>query len=82
VDDLLAWSRELLVADHSGEPCNRLSQAVAEVLQLAPSKTHLNTRDLGRREPTPTVNYRVEMAEVSVGRTERCLARFLGYPKT
>ena len=82
VDYLLAFSRELIWADHPGEPFNRLRQAVEEVFQLAPSKQPLNHRDLGRLEPTPTVNYRGEMAEGSVYRTELCLARFVGYPKT
>ena len=66
VDYLLAFIRELILADNPGEQFNRLSQAVEEVFQLAPSKKHLNTRDLGRLEPTPTLKYRVEMAEVSV----------------
>ena len=66
VDYLLAFIRELILADNPGEQFNRLSQAVEEVFQLAPSKKHLNNRDLGRLEPTPTLKYRVEMAEVSV----------------
>jgi len=66
VDYLLAFIRELILADNPGEQFNRLSQAVEEVFQLAPSKQHLNNRDLGRLEPTPTLKYRVEMAEVSV----------------
>ena len=66
VDDLLACIRELILADNPDEQFNRLSQAVEEVFQLAPSKTHLHNRDLGRLEPTPTLKYRVEMAEVSV----------------
>ena len=65
VDDLLACIRELIVADNPGEQCNRLSQAVDEVFQRAPSNKHLNNRELGRLEPTPTLKYRVERAEVS-----------------
>jgi hypothetical protein len=66
VDYLLAFIRELILADNPGEQFNRLCQAVEEVFQLAPSKKHLSNRDLGRLEPTPTLKYRVEMAEVSV----------------
>jgi hypothetical protein len=80
VDSLLAFIRELILADHPGEPFHRLSQAVEEVFQWAPSKKHLNNRDLGKLEPTPPLTYRVEMAEVSVWRTELCRARFLGSP--
>jgi hypothetical protein len=66
VDYLLAFIRELILADNPGEQFNHLCQAVEEVFQLAPSKNHLNNRDLGRLEPTPTLKYRVEMAEVSI----------------
>ena len=66
VDYLLAFIRGLILADNPGEQFNHLCQAVEEVFQLAPSKKHLNNRDLGRLEPTPTLKYRVEMAEVSV----------------
>ena len=62
VDYLLAFIRELILADNPGEQFNRLSQAVEEVFQLTPSKKHLNNRHLGRLEPTPTLKYRVEMA--------------------
>ena len=82
LDYLLAFIRELSLADYPGEPFNRLSQTVEEVFQLAPSKKPLNHRDLGRLEPTPTLTNRVEMAEGSVYRTELCRARFVGYPKT
>jgi len=82
VDYLLAFIRALLLADNPGEQFNRLSQAVEEVFHLAPSTTHLNHSALGRLEPTPTMKYRVEMASVSVSKTDRCLARFVGHPKT
>jgi hypothetical protein len=62
VDDLLAFIRELILADDPSEQFNRLRQAVEEVFQLAPSKKHLNNRDLGRLESTPTLKYRVEIA--------------------
>ena len=65
VDCLLAFIRDLILADNPEEQLNRLSQAVEEVFQLAPSKKHLNTRDLGRLEPTPALKYRAEMAQVS-----------------
>jgi hypothetical protein len=38
MDCLLAFIRELIVEDNPGEQFNRLSQAVEEVCQLAPSK--------------------------------------------
>ena len=66
VESLLAFIRELLVADNPQEQLTRLSQAIEEVFQLAPSKKHLHTRDLGRLEPTPSLKYRAEMASASV----------------
>ena len=66
VESLLACIRELLVADNPHEQLHRLSQALEEVFQLAPSKKHLNNRDLGRLEPTPALKYRAELAYASL----------------
>lgn len=66
VECLLAFIRDLILADNPEGQLNRLSQAVEEVFQLAPSKKHMNTRDLGRLEPTPALKYRAEMAYASV----------------
>jgi len=65
-DSLLAFIRELLFADNPQEQLNRLSQALEEVFQLAPSKKHMNNRDLGRQEPTPALKYRAELAYASL----------------
>jgi hypothetical protein len=62
----LAFIRELLFADNPQEQLNRLSQALEEVFQLAPSKKHMNNRDLGRQEPTPALKYRAELAYASL----------------
>jgi hypothetical protein len=62
VESFLACIRELLLADNPHEQLNRLTQALEEVFPLAPSKTHMNTRDLGRQEPTPALQYRAEVA--------------------
>jgi hypothetical protein len=66
VDSLLAFIRELLLADNPHEQLNRLTQALEEVFPLAPSKKHMNTRDLGRLEPTPALQYRAEVAYASL----------------
>jgi len=66
VDSLLAFIRELLFADNPHEQLNRLSQALEEVFHLAPSKKHMNNRDLGRLEPTPALQYRAEVAYASL----------------
>jgi DDE superfamily endonuclease len=61
-DCLLACIRGLIWADTPEEKLHRLSQAVEEAFQLAPSKKHLSHRDLGRLEPTPTLKYRAQIA--------------------
>jgi hypothetical protein len=66
VEGLLAFSRDLSLADNPEEQLNRLSHAVEEVFQLAPSTNHLNNRTLGRLEPTPSLQYRAELAYASV----------------
>jgi hypothetical protein len=66
VESLLAFIRELLLEDKPQEQLIRLSHAVEEVFQLHPSKKHLNNRDLGRLEPTPSLQYRAERAYASV----------------
>jgi hypothetical protein len=65
VECLLAFIRDLILTDNPQEQLNRLSQVVEEVFQLAPSKKHMNTRDLGRLEPSPALKYRAEMASIS-----------------
>ena len=65
VECLLAFIRALIRTDNPQEQLNRLSQVGEEVFQLAPSKKHMNTRDLGRLEPTPALKYRAEMASIS-----------------
>ena len=66
VDSLLAFIRDLLLADNPHEQLNRLTQALEEVFPLAPSKNHRNTRDLGRLEPTPALHYRAAVAYASL----------------
>jgi hypothetical protein len=66
VDSFLAFIRELRLADSPHEQLNRLTQALEEVLPRAPSKKHMNTRDLGRLEATPTLQYRAEVAYASL----------------
>ena len=65
-ESLLAFIRELLLADNPQEKLNCLSQVIEEVFQVAPSKKHLHNRDLGWLEPTPSLKYRAEMAYASI----------------
>ena len=57
VESLLECIRELILQDNPQEQLTRLSRAVEEVFQLQPSKKHLHNRDLGRLEPTPSLQY-------------------------
>jgi hypothetical protein len=60
VESLLQLIRSLLFSDNPQQQLQRLSEAVEEVFQLAPSKKHMINRDLGRLKPTPALKYRVE----------------------
>lgn len=65
VESLLQLIRSLLCSDNPQQQLQRLSEAVEEVFQLAPSKKHMINRDLGRLEPTPALKYRVEEENVA-----------------
>jgi len=63
VDSLLAFIRRLLTAEDPKAKIEQLSSTLEELFQLAGSKKHLNTRELGRLEPTPSLKYRALVAE-------------------
>jgi len=63
VDSLLAFIRRLLSSENPEAKFEQLSQTLEEVFQLHHSKKHMNTRELGRLEPTPSLKYRALAAE-------------------
>ena len=54
----LEFVREILMASEPAKMLERLSEKIKELFALAPSKKHMNTRDLGRQEPTPSLRHR------------------------
>lgn len=60
VESLLLFIRDLLTLDNPQAELERLSSAVKEVFQLTSSKKHMNNRDLGRLEATPSLKYKVD----------------------
>jgi hypothetical protein len=66
MESLLALIRDLLSADNPEEKLNLLTKTLEDVFQLAPSKKHMNNRDLGRLEPTGSLAYRAKMAYMSI----------------
>jgi hypothetical protein len=59
---LLEFIRGLLLADNVQEKLDLLAKTVEEVFHLADSKKHMNGRDLGRLEPTPSLKYKNKKA--------------------
>ena len=55
---LIDFIRGLLSADNIQEKLNLLAKSVEDVFHLKDSKKHMNGRDLGRLEPTPSLKYK------------------------
>jgi hypothetical protein len=55
---LLEFIQGLLLAENVQEKLDLLAKTVDDVFHLADSKKHMNGRDLGRLEPTPSLKYR------------------------
>lgn len=60
VECLLEFIRDLLSVPDPHEKFNLLTKAIEDVFKLTPSKKHMNGRDLGRLEPTPSLKYRAK----------------------
>jgi hypothetical protein len=58
MDALLEFITSLLKHKNPGEELKKLGKMIKEVFQLIPSGKHMNGRDLGRLEPTPSLKYR------------------------
>lgn len=54
--------RQTLAADNPSEQFEQLAKAVKNLFPLAPSSKHMSGRDLGRLEPTPSLQYRAATA--------------------
>ena len=61
----LEFVRKILMASDPARMLEQLSEKIKELFVLAPSKKHMNTRDLGRQEPTPSLGRRVVSKLVS-----------------
>jgi hypothetical protein len=58
VDSLLMIIRELVTADNPVEQLQRLAHQLEELFPLNPSDKHMVNRDMGRLEPTPSLQYK------------------------
>ena len=63
VDSLLTFIRRLLATENPEAKLEQLRLSLEEVFQLHDSKKHMNTRELGRLEPTASLKYRALAAE-------------------
>lgn len=55
---LLECVKSLLQQEDFGDKLKGMDQAVKDVLRLRPSGKHMNGRDMGRLEPTPSLTRR------------------------
>ena len=58
MEGLLEFVHFLIQQDNAGEKLKELGNKVKELFQLVPSSKHMNGRDLGRMEATPSLFYR------------------------
>lgn len=62
---LIAMVRELLSAEDPAAAVAQWAEQVKALYAMAPSSKHMNGRDLGRQEPTPSLRYRALEAMAS-----------------
>ena len=62
VESLLLFINDLLMSDNPQAELERLSEAVKDVFQLNLSKKHMNNKDLGRLEATPSLKHKAQTA--------------------
>jgi hypothetical protein len=62
VESLLLFIRDLLTSTNPQMELECLSEAVKEIFQLNPSKKHMNNKDLGRLEATPSLKHKAQTA--------------------
>lgn len=58
MDALLEFVKSLLQQQNVGDKLKEMGQAVKDVFRLMPSGKHMNGRDMGRLEPTPSLTRR------------------------
>ena len=63
----LAFVRDLLSVENPAKKLEQLSQVLEEALEnifpVKPSKKHMNNRDTGKQEPSPSLKYRAQHAQ-------------------
>jgi len=58
VESLLEVIRDLVASEQPAQQLAQLAERLAEQSALAPSDKHMMGRDLGRREPPPSLKYK------------------------
>jgi hypothetical protein len=62
VESLLEFIRGLILSEAPQQKLGLLSKNLEDLFQLRSSKKHMNDRDLGRLEPTPSLMYKARLA--------------------
>jgi len=65
VESLVEFIRRLLLSEDPQHKLDLLAKTLEDLFQLRPSKKHMNNRDLGRLEPTPSLKYKARVAWAS-----------------
>lgn len=65
LDSFLAFIRSLLSSDDFEQKLELLSNSLADIFSLSPSKKHMSGRDLGRLEPSASLFRRAKLAQLS-----------------
>lgn len=57
IESLISWLSQWLDSEEFSDKLERLAEAIKPLFPLQPSGKHMNTRELGRLEPTPALKY-------------------------
>ncbi len=60
IESFIMWLSQWLDTDEFAHKLEQLTEAIKPLFPLQPSGKHMNTRDLGRLEPTPALKYRMQ----------------------
>lgn len=65
IDSFLAFIRSLLSSHNIANKLELLSQSLADIFSLSPSKKHMSARSLGRLDPSPSLFSQARLAQLS-----------------
>jgi len=67
LQSFVVWLEEWLEGEGMDDKITQLATFIEPLVPLQESTKHMNGRDLGKLEPTPSLNYRVEVVRTHFG---------------